>query len=97
MGIDDLLRQMQEDEEADKLETQTHATPIEYARSRGIRPQRIYYYLRNRKLVSSNCQCGRRVIDMAEADELLGIKRDIGNRYAEEVDDDDNELGDVDL
>lgn len=87
MGIDDFLKRVQEDEEADKLETQTHATPIEYARSRGMAPQRVYYHLRNNRLASSTCQCGRRVIDMAEADELFDIKRE-RNRYAEEVDDD---------
>lgn len=81
MGIDDFLKQVQQDDEEDRLAEQTHATPIEYARSRSIAPQRVYYYLRNKKLASSTCQCGRRVIDMAEADELFGFKK------AQEVDD----------
>jgi hypothetical protein len=76
MGIDDLLRQMQEDERNDRLEAQTLATPIEYARSRGITPQKVYGSLRNGKLQWHECNCGGRRVNIEEADELYGFKKE---------------------
>lgn len=80
-GIDDLFRQMQEDELADKVETTTHATPIEYARARGIAPQKVYYALRNHrdKLNTEHCKCGRRVLDIELADNYFGFKDELSN------------------
>lgn len=74
-GIDDLWKQIQEDELADKIEITTHATPIEYARSRGMAPQKVYYALRNHKdkLNTEQCKCGRRVLDIELADIYFGI------------------------
>jgi hypothetical protein len=78
MGIDDLLKQIQEDELTDKVELTTHATPIEYARARGIAPQRVYYALRNHgdELKTEQCKCGRRVLDITQADIYFGFKDD---------------------
>jgi hypothetical protein len=97
MGIDDFLKQVQEDEDNDRVEDQTHATPIDYARSRSkpgntLAPQRVYYALRNHKLDDYTCQCGRRVISIEEADEYFGFKKE-----PEEVPDADtsDELEDV--
>lgn len=79
MGIDDLIRQMQADEEADRIELQTKATPIEYARLHGMAPQRVYYFLRNHstrngvQLAAEQCVCGRKVIDMKLADTFFGF------------------------
>jgi len=75
MGIDDLWEQIQADELADKIELTTHATPIEYARSRGMSPQKVYYTLRNHadKLNTEQCKCGRRVLDITKADIYFGI------------------------
>lgn len=75
MGIDDLFRQIQEDELADKIELTTHATPIEYARSRGMVPQKVYYALRNHrdKITTEQCNCGRRVLDITLADNYFGF------------------------
>lgn len=76
MGIDDFLKAIQEDEQHDRVATQTKATPIDYARSRGIAPQKVYKSLRGRKLEWHSCECGRRVIAIAEADELYGLVED---------------------
>lgn len=88
MGIDDLFRQMQEDDLADKVETTTHATPIEYARTRGMTPQKVYYALRNHqdKLNTEQCKCGRRVLDIELADKYFGIGETDGSDQ-EEADD----------
>jgi hypothetical protein len=72
-NIDDFLRQVEEDEQRDRIAQQTKASPIDYARSRGIRPQKVYAALRSGKLTWSGCECGRRVIVVAEADELFGL------------------------
>lgn len=74
-GIDDFIRQMAEDELLDKVETTTHATPIEYARARGMMPQKVYYALRNHrdKLNTKQCQCGRKVLDIRAADNYFGF------------------------
>lgn len=78
MGIDDLFRQMEADELSDKIELTTHATPIEYAKSRSMAPQKVYYALRNHgdKLKTEHCKCGRRVLDIELADDYFGFKDD---------------------
>lgn len=68
-NLDDLFRQMKLDE----LEDATLLTPVAYARSRGIYPQRVYQALRNRKLETTYCPCGRKCIDPKAADEVFGI------------------------
>ena len=77
MGIDDFLKQIQEDEQEDRIRQQTKATPIDYARSRSITPQKVYASLRNHKLAKHQCECGRKVIDIQEADELYGFKKEV--------------------
>jgi len=69
MNIDELMRQM----EADEREDQRLITPVEYGRLRGIAPQRVYYYIRNKKLIPERCECGRNCVVKAEADELFGF------------------------
>jgi hypothetical protein len=76
MGIDDLLKQMMEDEREDRLATQTLSRPIEYARSRGFAPQKVYAALRNKKLDWHICDCGHKCVNIEEADELFGIKKE---------------------
>lgn len=55
-------------------------TPIEYAKyasrklEKKISPQKIYYLIRNGKLVRDWCECGRKVIVIEEANALLGIE-----------------------
>jgi hypothetical protein len=97
MGIDDLWKQIQEDELADKIELTTHATPIEYARSRGIAPQKVYYALRNHKdkLNTEQCKCGRRVLDITLADTYFGFNDGLSNE--KDVRDDESTETETDI
>jgi len=75
MDIEDFIRQAQEDEANDRTEQQTKASPIDYARLRGMRPQKVYAALRAGRLAWSTCECGRRVIVIAEADEVFNVQK----------------------
>lgn len=74
MSLDDLFRQIEEDEANDALELATEnpesvfLTPIAYAKARGIAPQRVYGAFRNKKLTKQKCPCGRTVVDVAACD-----------------------------
>lgn len=46
-------------------------TPREYAKIRGMSPQLVYYHLRAGTIKDERCKCGRRVINVKEADEAL--------------------------
>jgi hypothetical protein len=76
-SIDDFLRQVAADELEDKAETVTHLPVIEYARLRGMTPQKVYYTLRNHKkqLQTETCKCGRQVLCIEKADEYFKIKK----------------------
>lgn len=76
-GIDDVIRQMQEDEVADRIEQSSIAKPIDYARSRGIAPQKVYAALRNHRLVKTYCPCGALCVDKDAADTLFGFKKEV--------------------
>lgn len=72
---DELMRQMEEDELADKAEHVTKLTPVEYAKLRsGLQPQLVYYYIRTGKIKQETCICGRKVIDIKAADEFFASK-----------------------
>lgn len=87
-NIDDLLRRIEQDEAEDGLELAREGhyrlTPIQYAKARGIRPQRIYSAYRHNKLTKETCQCGRTIVDIDEADEYFGFAKESGNKYGEE-------------
>ena len=68
---DELLAMMEEDERNDA----ELLSPIEYARARGIYPQRVYKALRQKKLVAEFCNCGRKCVRVTDADEVFGIER----------------------
>ena len=71
-NIDDFIREVEEDERADRIAAQTKASPVEYAKTReGISPQLVYYHIRAGHLVKEQCVCGRSVIDIAAADALF--------------------------
>jgi hypothetical protein len=76
--MDDLERQIREDELKDKEElTQSgilRMSPIEYARKRGLQPQLVYYYIRAGHIKVEDCICGRPTIDIASADAYLAEK-----------------------
>jgi predicted transcriptional regulator len=72
---EELLREMLEDDKFDHAATRM--TPRQYAKTHGIEPQTIYYYLRgqNPRLKAYRCECGNRLIDVAEADALLKAQK----------------------
>lgn len=69
-SMDDLQRAIEEDELRDAAETGT-MTPINYARLRGLHAQRVYRAIRDGKLETKICGCGRKIINVAEADILF--------------------------
>jgi hypothetical protein len=91
MDTDELFAQMQEDERVDGLAARTHASPIDYARGRGIRPQKVYKALRDRKLLWDECNCGRRCIIIEEADALFGFKKEEANGETSEAEAEEEE------
>ena len=68
-GIDDFIRQAEEDE----LEDAVQLPPIQYAKMRGLRPQRVYAAIRNRKLEDKYCLCGRKVVVVDDADKFFKL------------------------
>jgi hypothetical protein len=68
LTTDELFAQMEQDELEDRIAEQSKASPIEYAKTHGIKPQMVYYWIRTGKLKKEMCVCGRSVIDIAEAD-----------------------------
>jgi len=73
-SADELFEQMERDELEDSPLAQSgKMTPRDYARKVGKEPQIIYYYMRgaNPRLKKYYCDCGRVVIDVAEADALF--------------------------
>lgn len=75
-GLDDLMHQMKADELADAAEA-GFTTPIIYASTRNIHAQRVYKALRDKKLESEYCKCGRRIINVAAADLLFKFKKEV--------------------
>lgn len=93
MGIDDLLRQIQEDEEADALEVLEFMTIGAYARSKRIRPQQVHYYIKNGRIEKLNCPCcGTMVIRVSDANAVFGATE--STRAGVRVDLMDEEEGD---
>jgi hypothetical protein len=62
------------DDLKDQAEITGIMSPRDYAKLRGIYPQRVYYSIRHGQLADRVCDCGRRVIRVTEADELYGFK-----------------------
>jgi hypothetical protein len=67
MNIDELMRQMKDDETGD----QEFIRPVAYSKIRPIASPQVYQWIRNGKLGSYTCQCGSKVIRIEEADDLL--------------------------
>ena len=66
-----------------KLEDEFHTTklsPKEYAESRDMSPQLVYYHIRQEHIVKEMCVCGRSVIDIDMADKYFkrGVYADEG-------------------
>ena len=68
---DELFALMEADELRDREELASHGvlkmTPREYAKSKGLQPQLVYYYIRQGDIKTVFCDCGRKVIDVAGA------------------------------
>lgn len=69
------MDRMPTEEELQQLDLEEHAqkegaklTPIDYAKLRRVRPQLIYYHIRNGHLEIEYCGCGRKTLDVAKAD-----------------------------
>lgn len=75
-NMDELRAMIEADELADKAEALKKMTPVEYARMRGIAPQLVYYYIRSGRLEKEQCICGRGVIDVESADQVLQAKKE---------------------
>lgn len=69
-NTDELFAQMERDE----AEGAKQLSPIEYARLRGIKPQLVYYHIRQGHLAKFRCECGRFVIDVKDTDEFFREK-----------------------
>jgi hypothetical protein len=62
------------DEIQDQADEVGKLTPREYAKLRGMSPQLVYYYIRNKVVTEERCVCGRRVVDVKAADEALAAQ-----------------------
>lgn len=72
-----IFEQMKQDELSDQAELFGKMSPIEYARWRGVAPQLVYYRIRKGKIELTFCPCcGRKVIDVGEADLAFGTKQE---------------------
>jgi hypothetical protein len=69
VGIDDFIAQAEADELADAIKL----PPIQYAKLRGIYPQKVYSAIRAGKLEQRNCDCGRKIVVVEEADEYFKL------------------------
>lgn len=70
-NTDELFEAMKRDE----AEGAKWLSPIEYAKSRGIKPQLVYHHIRAGHIVKFACECGRPVIDVADTDEFFASKK----------------------
>lgn len=70
MNIDEVLRDM----ESFENEGPAYLSPCSYAKIRPVSGPQVYQWIRTGQLGSKYCDCGRKVINVAEADELLRSK-----------------------
>lgn len=67
-NIDELITKMQLDELADA----PLISPVNYAKVRArLTPQSVYYRIRTKQLKTYTCNCGRKCINIKEADALF--------------------------
>jgi hypothetical protein len=87
MNIDELIAKMKEDE----LSDQKYMTPVQYSKTRPIRPQVIYSWIRKGLVEHHICDCGRKVIEVEVIDEIMRSKGRLPP--VEEADEDEAQLG----
>jgi hypothetical protein len=57
----------------DDLEDAERLRPIDYAKFRGMYPQKVYKAIRDKRLETEWCACGHKVVNVAEADKLFKV------------------------
>jgi hypothetical protein len=68
---------MDREQRLTELRKATKLTPKDYAELRSletgmiVRPQNIYYYIRTEKLKLETCDCGRKVLNVEQANEFF--------------------------
>jgi hypothetical protein len=67
-NFDELRRLIEADELQDRIEQSPLMSPREYGKLRGMTAQSVYYYIRTKKLAVQYCNCGRKCINVVEAD-----------------------------
>lgn len=50
-------------------------SPIDFAKLMGMRPQMVYYYIRNGVIETEMCRCGKRVVNVEAAKAALEARR----------------------
>jgi hypothetical protein len=68
-------------------------SPCSYAKIRPVSGPQVYGWIRTGQLNSKYCDCGRKVINVAEADDLLRQKGKLPNLRTEEQDEDQDDVG----
>lgn len=71
LNTDALLQRM----ELDEITDAPLISPVNYAKIRPIKPQLVYYAIRNGKLKTHHCNCGKRCISREEADAFYRERR----------------------
>lgn len=76
---DELQRRIKQDELEDQLAMAAEGDLVkmtvgDFAKARGMSPQLVHYYIRNKKISSEHCICGRKVIDVKAAKEFFDAK-----------------------
>lgn len=74
-GIDAFLQAAALDDLKDKVRLHEFASVSEYAKAVGEQPQLIHYYIRTGRIEKKPCGCcGRPVINVAQANEVLSSR-----------------------
>lgn len=63
--------ELQQQIEADELADAEWLKPRDFAKSIGVTPQLVYYYVRTGKIESQQCLCGNKVINVKQAREVF--------------------------
>jgi hypothetical protein len=75
MAADELQDRLEEARSPSEGDMQVSMSVREYALANGLQPQNVYYYIRSGKIHQRPCgECGRKVIDIAEADAIFKKK-----------------------
>jgi uncharacterized protein (DUF39 family) len=74
-NFDELRQLIEEDERKDALTVNRLMKPRDYARARGMYPQKVYAKLREGKINWEKCECGSLCIVVEECDLFFGFKK----------------------